>query len=154
MKWWRSKVLYRSHGYLDSGTIRSFYDSGVPHDLIRDGGVDPRRGGNEGNAYFGDLADQSDRTTDVVGHSGTVHAGCDIGHVVVLARGKGAESTRRDSIPLYLHVTAFCGYSDPPVALRLNANVFTQVGQDEPIGKCFPYRVGRIGPEPFVGWEG
>lgn len=42
----------------------------------------------EGNAYFGDLADQPDMATDIFCHSGTVHAGCDISHIEAIVARK------------------------------------------------------------------
>ena len=89
MKYCKSKVPCRSHGHLDSGTVRGFHNSGVPHDLIRSevGSSRVRRGVN---AYFGDLTYQPDRTTDIVVHFGTVHARGDISHIeAVVALTKG-----------------------------------------------------------------
>ena len=87
--------------------------------------VGSTRVGNKGDAYFGDLADQPNSTTDIVAHSCTVHARGDVSHieavVAPVVRGRDlmiAESTRRDSIPSCLHVTSLGTSPDPAHLMR------------------------------------
>lgn len=44
--------------------------------------------GDEGNAYFDDLTDQSNRSTDILVHSSTVHARGDIVHIEAVMVGE------------------------------------------------------------------